>query len=367
MGTIALVMIVKDEERCLKRCLDSVRGLVDRMIVVDTGSQDGTREIACRAGAEVYGYTWKNDFAEARNYALSLSDADWNLILDADEYITEGTRGDMDMFLRAGDCLGDVYIYNRYQEDGEESCVRFCASRILPRGVYFKGKIHEQPDTDLPSVLVPLKVEHDGYMQTGVKEKRNLPYLLAELEERPGDPYLLYKIAGSYQTLGDEERALGFFRIFYKEVSPQEAYRAKGVVGFLYSLMECGQFEEALKIVERAAERLDGYASYHFFCGVFYMKLILTDTVRYIGYLPEIEESYLRCLKIGAEVRDEEDIGAGSYKAAYNLGTWYEVSGDAQKAEMYYRQAAEVGYRKAQERLDAVLEAECTVDSIQKI
>ena len=208
MGTIALVMIVKDEERGLKRCLDSVRGLVDRMIVVDTGSQDGTREIACRAGAEVYGYTWKNDFAEARNYALSLSDADWNLILDADEYITEGTRGDMDMFLRAGDCLGDVYIYNRYQEDGEESCVRFCASRILPRGVYFKGKIHEQPDTDLPSVLVPLKVEHDGYMQTGVKEKRNLPYLLAELEERPGDPYLLYKIAGSYQTLGDEERAL---------------------------------------------------------------------------------------------------------------------------------------------------------------
>lgn len=136
MGTIALVMIVKDEERCLKRCLDSVRGLVDRMIVVDTGSQDGTREIACRAGAEVYGYTWKNDFAEARNYALSLSDADWNLILDADEYITEGTRGDMDAFLRAGDCLGDVYIYNRYQEDGEESCVRFRASRILPRGVW---------------------------------------------------------------------------------------------------------------------------------------------------------------------------------------------------------------------------------------
>ena len=351
MGTIALVMIVKDEERCLKRCLDSVRGLVDRMIVVDTGSQDGTREIARRAGAEVYDHTWKNDFAEARNYALSLSDADWNLILDADEYITEGTRGDMDMFLRAGDCLGDVYIYNRYQEDGEESCVRFCASRILPRGVYFKGKIHEQPDTDLPSVLVPLKVEHDGYMQTGVKEKRNLPYLLAELEERPGDPYLLYKIAGSYQTLGDEERALGFFRTFYKEVSPAEPYRSKGVVGFLYSLMACGEYEEILRVVEAEEERLGERASFHFFCGVFYMQLILSDTVRYIKYLPMIEKSYLRCLEIGAEVQDEEDVGAGSYKAAYNLGTWYEVSGDMEKARRYYRQAAGQGYEKARVRL----------------
>ncbi len=351
MGTIALVMIVKDEERCLKRCLDSVRGLVDRMIVVDTGSQDGTREIACRAGAEVYDHTWKNDFAEARNYALSLSDADWNLILDADEYITEGTRGDMDMFLRAGDCLGDVYIYNRYQEDGEESCVRFCASRILPRGVYFTGKIHEQPDTDLPSVLVPLKVEHDGYMQTGVKEKRNLPYLLAELEERPGDPYLFYKIAGSYQTLGDEERALGFFRIFYKEVSPAEPYRSKGVVGFLYSLMACGEYEEILRVVEAEEERLGERASFHFFCGVFYMQLILSDTVRYIKYLPMIEKSYLRCLEIGADVQDEEDVGAGSYKAAYNLGAWYEVSGDMEKARRYYRQAAKQGYEKARVRL----------------
>ena len=351
MGTIALVMIVKDEERCLKRCLDSVRGLVDRMIVVDTGSQDGTREIACRAGAEGYDHTWKNDFAEARNYALSLSDADWNLILDADEYITEGTRGDMDMFLRAGDCLGDVYIYNRYQEDGEESCVRFCASRILPRGVYFKGKIHEQPDTDLPSVLVPLKVEHDGYMQTGVKEKRNLPYLLAELEERPGDPYLFYKIAGSYQTLGDKERALGFFRIFYKEVSPAGPYRSKGVVGFLYSLMACGEYEEILRVVEAEEERLGERASFHFFCGVFYMQLILSDTVRYIKYLPMIEKSYLRCLEIGADVQDEEDVGAGSYKAAYNLGAWYEVSGDMEKARRYYRQAAKQGYEKAQVRL----------------
>lgn len=351
METIALVMIVKDEERCLKRCLDSARGLVDRMIVVDTGSEDATQQIARQAGAEVFSYKWKDDFADARNHALALSDADWNLIMDADEYIMEGTREGIAAFLEKGNGLGDVYIYNAYREDGEESYSRFRASRVLPRGVRFKGKIHEQPDTDLPGILLPVRIGHDGYLETGVKEKRNLPYLLAELEERPGDPYLLYKIAGSYQTLGDEERALEYFRTFYKEVGPKAPYRPKGVVGFLYSLMACGEYTEVLRVVEAEEERLGESASFYFFCGVFYMQLILSDTVRYIKYLPMIEKSYLRCLEIGTGVQDEEDVGAGSYKAAYNLGTWYEVSGDMKKAERYYQQATEQGYVRAQERL----------------
>lgn len=351
METIALVMIVKNEQRCLKRCLDSVRGLVDRMIVVDTGSEDDTQEIARQAGAEVYQYRWKDDFADARNHALSLSDADWALIMDADEYIMEGSREEIAAFLEKGNGLGDVYIYNAYQEDGEESCSRFRASRILPKGVCFKGRIHEQPDTDLPGILLPVKIGHDGYLETGVKERRNLPYLLSELKERPEDPYLLYKVAGSYQTLGEEEKALGYFRAFYKEAAPKAPYRPKGVVGFLYSLMACGEYAEVLGILEAEEERLGESASFHFFCGVFYMQLILSDTVRYIKYLPMIEKSYLRCLAIGADVQDEEDVGAGSYKAAYNLGTWYEVSGDMEKARRYYRQAAGQGYGKAQERL----------------
>ncbi len=57
MKTIALVMIVKNEERCLKRCLDSVKGIVDKIIIVDTGSQDRTLDIARASGADVYTYT----------------------------------------------------------------------------------------------------------------------------------------------------------------------------------------------------------------------------------------------------------------------------------------------------------------------
>ena len=78
---INLVMIVKNEERSLKRCLEAVKPLVDRMIVVDTGSYDRTREIAEKMGAELYSFTWINDFSAAKNFALDQSDGDWNLVL----------------------------------------------------------------------------------------------------------------------------------------------------------------------------------------------------------------------------------------------------------------------------------------------
>lgn len=351
MKTIALVMIVKNEERCLKRCLDSAQSLVDQIIIVDTGSQDNTIEIAREANADVYTYQWNNDFAAARNYALSLSDADWNLVLDADEYISAANKKEISPFLESNLCLGDIYIRNSYLENGEISYFNLRLSRLLPKGVFYKGKIHEQIDSRLPSVPVPIFVKHDGYLQSGEKEKRNLPYLLQELQERPHDAYLLYKIAGSYQILGEEKKALDTFRKFYKTVSPKASYRPKGVVGYLYSLMNCKNYAEILEIIESEKKSLENYASFHFFCGVFYMQLILSDTAQYIGYLPKIEQEYLLCLKIGANLQDEEDLGAGSYKASYNLGTWYEVSGNLDKAKKYYELSAQQGYQKALDRL----------------
>lgn len=87
---IAATLIVRNEERCLARCLDSVAPFVDRMVVLDTGSTDGTVAIAKAAGAEVHHLAWPDDFAEARNHVLACADADWNLMLDADEWISAG-------------------------------------------------------------------------------------------------------------------------------------------------------------------------------------------------------------------------------------------------------------------------------------
>ncbi|MBV9271488.1 MAG: glycosyltransferase family 2 protein, partial [Candidatus Eremiobacteraeota bacterium] len=78
-------MIVKNEERFLGKCLASAQGIVDEMIVVDTGSSDATIEIAKRFGARVEQREWRNDFAWARNEALKLATKRWILVLDADE------------------------------------------------------------------------------------------------------------------------------------------------------------------------------------------------------------------------------------------------------------------------------------------
>jgi len=84
---LSLAMIVKNEAQNLGKCLDSVKGLVDELIVVDTGSTDKTVEIALAHGARVERFVWTGNFAEARNKSLSLCTGDWILVLDADEML----------------------------------------------------------------------------------------------------------------------------------------------------------------------------------------------------------------------------------------------------------------------------------------
>jgi glycosyltransferase involved in cell wall biosynthesis len=85
-------MIVKNEEQILGRCLKSLQGIVDEMIVVDTGSTDRTKEVAMECGAKVYDFEWTGDFSEARNYSFSLAKCDYIYTADADEELDEDNR-----------------------------------------------------------------------------------------------------------------------------------------------------------------------------------------------------------------------------------------------------------------------------------
>jgi len=89
MITISLCMIVKNEEAVLERCLKSVCGAVDEIIIVDTGSVDKTKEIAAKFTPHIYDFTWIDDFSQARNYAFSLATKDYQMWLDADDVLPE--------------------------------------------------------------------------------------------------------------------------------------------------------------------------------------------------------------------------------------------------------------------------------------
>lgn len=92
MITVSLCMIVKNEERVLARCLDSVADLMDEIIIVDTGSSDKTKEIAARYTDKIYDFEWVQDFAAARNFAFSKAEMEYIYSADADEVLDEENR-----------------------------------------------------------------------------------------------------------------------------------------------------------------------------------------------------------------------------------------------------------------------------------
>lgn len=89
MKTIALCMIVKNEQEYLRRCLDSVKGKVDQIVIVDTGSTDETVNIAKEYTNDIHHMDWNNNFAAARNESIKYATTDYILVLDADEYLEE--------------------------------------------------------------------------------------------------------------------------------------------------------------------------------------------------------------------------------------------------------------------------------------
>ena len=346
---------VKNEERSLERCLTAAAPFVDGMIVVDTGSTDRTVEIARRMGACVKEFVWVDDFSAARNYALEQSDADWNLVLDADEYIRacDGQKLRSALAARPGKWLGGMTRYDSYRDEEGISVSASVLPRLLPRGVRYTGTIHEQPEGDWPCYAVPLSADHDGYLYSD-KGERNLPYLERAVREHPKDGYYQFQLASTLRNLKRPEESLPYFREFYRMTAARDGFRPGGVVLYLYTLLDLGDaasLDEAAGIVEREEKTLGNWPDFCFVCGLFYMKRVLSDVARYIGLLPNIERCYLKCLSLGERPETGGVVGTGSFKAAYNLGAWYEVSGQMQSALKYYRMAAAESYGPAVKRL----------------
>src|ERR1700689_5331380 len=113
MPTVELSMIVKDEESTLARCLETVRSIVDEIVIADTGSTDATVQIARSYRARVVDVPWEHDFSKARNAALRHGRCDWVLFLDADELLDPVEAKEIAMLVANPAVMGyDVHIWN---------------------------------------------------------------------------------------------------------------------------------------------------------------------------------------------------------------------------------------------------------------
>ncbi len=121
---ISFFMIVRDEERFVADCLNSVKDFVDEIIVVDTDSADKTVEIAKKIGAKVYNYSWDDNFSNARNFALGKTTGDWVLYLDADEVIG---RSYMKKLKDLTKLVYDGYCFEIIEYTNDENRIGFIA------------------------------------------------------------------------------------------------------------------------------------------------------------------------------------------------------------------------------------------------
>ncbi len=147
MITISLCMIVKNEEEVLERCLDSIRDAVEEIVIVDTGSIDGTRDIAKKYTEKIYTYPWKEDFASARNYALEKGTMDYLMWMDADDAVSpkckEALLGLKKILPPKIDMVMMPYVTGR-DENGRPAFVYY-RERLVKnhKGFRFIGRVHE--------------------------------------------------------------------------------------------------------------------------------------------------------------------------------------------------------------------------------
>jgi tetratricopeptide (TPR) repeat protein len=157
MIRLSLCMITRDEEALLPGCLASVRGIVDEIIVVDTGSLDTTMALARAASAKVLSVPWQDDFSAARNASLAAATGDWILILDADERLAPGAGAAIRRAIEAADATFDcgmLPLHNAAHATASAADVLSGAARLgeprsLPRllrregSLRYTGRVHE--------------------------------------------------------------------------------------------------------------------------------------------------------------------------------------------------------------------------------
>jgi len=214
---ISLCMIVKNEERFLAECLESVKDIVDEICIVDTGSTDRTVEIARSYGAKIEFREWRKDFAWARNEALAMATKRWTFVLDADEELEKESIQLMRSLRTTPAGLACIYIsiVNIIDDSAGAGTMSHRLIRVFPTNplLRFTGVIHEclimTDGRELAAVLAPITILHKGYtgemLAAREKDARNKPLISRAYEENGDDAFSLFNFGNSSICSGNAE------------------------------------------------------------------------------------------------------------------------------------------------------------------
>lgn len=342
---VALVMIARNEAARIVRALASAAHCVDELVVLDTGSTDATVALARSAGARVGHFKWCDDFAAARNAALELADADWNVVVDADEWIAEAGIELLALRHTQPDFVGTLRVDSQFDTPIGTSVAPSWLARVLPRGVRYEGHVHEQPVHRLAVRRLPTVLAHDGYRAEALKAKagRNADLLARALAQAPDDAYLHYQIGKDHDVYERwADAALHFNRSRACEAASGATVTLAGttpgwhhdrLVREMHALKQCKRHADAVLLAEAAMPHWQHSPDFFFALGDLLLDWATEEPARAGELLPMIESAWLRCLEIGERPDLEGSVaGRGSKLAARNLVVLYEGTGQVLKA-----------------------------------
>jgi glycosyltransferase involved in cell wall biosynthesis len=334
---ISICLITKNEADQLAHCLASVAGVVEEVVVVDTGSTDQTQQVARQYTDKVFNYNWQDDFAAARNFAVVQASHQMIWMIDSDETLKKINFDSVNKFIENSDkIIGKITIESRttfnlssgVQSKSEQ------IGRIFSRK-YFKysGRIHEQlvaiepKKIEINYAALPIVLTHSGYLSQVTlvfKAKRDLKILRLELAAHPHDPYLLYQAGKCYSILQRFDSAINYFRasLALKD-DPKKNYVYDCVETLSYTLNKVRQPQLGIRLLEQYP-LYQTLADYWFLLGILRMNAALFQ---------EAIVAFLQATRCQAH----QTAGINSFLAYYNIGVIYEVLGQKVTAKKFYQ------------------------------
>ncbi len=335
---ISLCMIVKNEIDVFERCINSVEKymseLVSEIIVVDSGSADGTREKALELGCKVFDFKWCDDFAKARNYGIEKANNDWIFVLDADEYIDNIDIDVVQKFLiqQNENILAEVSIKNFGDEKGQSFGISEICRLFCKKNVRYTNPIHEIPvltnGEDEKLVQLPIYINHTGYTKETINKKdktnRNIALIKKTLDIEENN-YFRMHLGKSYIELGEYENALIELKeVIEDEKSYKYTYFVESIKEYMRCCINSGKFEIGL-VCEDFWDRCNYNDEYVYYLGHVYMKN---------GYFEKAMDCFINVINREKHTMNKKD-------SVYSLAQLFEILGFEEESLQYYKMCGE--------------------------
>jgi glycosyltransferase involved in cell wall biosynthesis len=346
---ISLCMIVKNEERFLEGCLKSVQGIVDEIIIVDTGSTDSTIDIARRYTSDIYTFQWIDDFSAARNFAISKAGCEWILSLDADERIRDVDLHRLRRELHSDKDAFDVTIMNEQLEDSLLNVSIHRAIRLFRNhpDIYFENRVHEDVSPSLfrknaRIAKAPFNILHLGYKEFSTEKKTFILQLLErEFRQKPQDFATAFYYANQLYILSEYEQAIHIFQVAEKLFDPtlhSKELFCELKIRAAFAHLKNGNTANALQEVEEFMQHSTRCPN------PWYYQLLIADIYMSAELFKPALEIFLR---IEQEYRKNKELQSflKKEKLYIQIGNLYYKQQDFSNAYRYYSSAVELDSR----------------------